>query len=259
MKIKTLAMFAASGLMAASLAHVTPAFAEDFFDEDVGNQQFALADNSGTGANMPADMGADTNAGNTGDTSAMNDGTRDNAGMNDGAADNAAMGGNAQAADNATPSMNNMPSNTAPSMSNAAGNTTPNMKNNAKATTSPSMNSGAKQNAPMSGKPKSTAPAPATSSTKGATSMNGEAGSNNMAAAAPVQQFFPNQNQASEQQAGGYQMLASNTNVNQQNQANTGVNQQSANNTQSRQQSATSNAPASEQPTADVPSGDEDF
>ncbi len=70
MKMKTLATLAASGLLAVSLAYVTPALAEEAFDEDVGNQQFALADNSSSGQAMPADMGdmnnanANDNAGN---------------------------------------------------------------------------------------------------------------------------------------------------------------------------------------------------
>lgn len=67
MKMKTLATLAASGLLAVSLAYVTPALAEEAFDEDVGNQQFALADNSSTGQAMPADMGGDM--GNANDNS----------------------------------------------------------------------------------------------------------------------------------------------------------------------------------------------
>lgn len=59
MKMKTLATLTAAGLLAVSLAYVTPALAEEAFDEDVGNQQFALADNSSSGQAMPADMGGD--------------------------------------------------------------------------------------------------------------------------------------------------------------------------------------------------------
>ena len=53
MKMKTLAMLAASGLLAVSLAHIAPAFAEDGFDDGMGGQQLAMAD---TGASqIPSD------------------------------------------------------------------------------------------------------------------------------------------------------------------------------------------------------------
>jgi hypothetical protein len=46
MKVKSLAMLAASGLMAASLVYVVPAFAEEVDEIDAGPMQLALADDS---------------------------------------------------------------------------------------------------------------------------------------------------------------------------------------------------------------------
>lgn len=54
MKMKTMAMLAAGGLMAASLAFITPAFAEDGFEDGMAPQQLAMND---AGTSMQGDMG----------------------------------------------------------------------------------------------------------------------------------------------------------------------------------------------------------
>lgn len=56
MKMKRFAMLAASGLMVASLAHVVPAYAAEFSDDEVmgAPQQLTLADNSSTSNRMEA-------------------------------------------------------------------------------------------------------------------------------------------------------------------------------------------------------------
>lgn len=68
MKVKSLAMLAASGLMAASLAYVMPAFAEEVDEMDAGPMQLALGDDS-----TPRTPDASANAENAaGDASAAN-------------------------------------------------------------------------------------------------------------------------------------------------------------------------------------------
>ena len=59
MKMKTMAMLAASGLMAASLAFITPALAEDGFEDGMAPQQLAMADTSGSA--MQGDLGPNAN------------------------------------------------------------------------------------------------------------------------------------------------------------------------------------------------------
>jgi len=54
---KSFAMLVVPGLLAASLAYVAPAMAEDMNGAD-GMQQFALADNSSTGSGMGSGMGS---------------------------------------------------------------------------------------------------------------------------------------------------------------------------------------------------------
>lgn len=67
MRMKTMTLLAVSGLMAASLAYVIPAFAEDIGDIDgEAPMQLAMGEDAGSAAN-------DNNAGNTASTPA--DGT----------------------------------------------------------------------------------------------------------------------------------------------------------------------------------------
>lgn len=58
MKMKSLAVMAASGLMAASLAYVVPAFAEDPADEIDGAapMQLAMADDAGSTDSSSSDI-----------------------------------------------------------------------------------------------------------------------------------------------------------------------------------------------------------
>lgn len=79
MKMKTMAMLAAGGLMAASLAFITPAFAEDGFEDGMAPQQLAMNDSGNT---MQGDLGPSANETQAGrfDTAANNQ--QDNAPAN---------------------------------------------------------------------------------------------------------------------------------------------------------------------------------
>lgn len=89
MKLKSMAVFVVSGLMAASLAYVLPAFAEDFDDIDgSAPMQLAMGDDSDSASDSsaaatdnsaaPADKGSDaSNAAPSSDTSSKDQGTPD--------------------------------------------------------------------------------------------------------------------------------------------------------------------------------------
>lgn len=68
MKMKTFAMLAASGLMAASIAYVLPAFAEDSVNDIDGSapMQLAMGDDAPADNNTPdANSGATDSSGNS--------------------------------------------------------------------------------------------------------------------------------------------------------------------------------------------------
>lgn len=88
MKLKTMAVLAVSGLMAASLAYVLPAFAEDANDIDgSAPMQLAMADDSNSAADSsatpadssanPVDKSGDASGANGSSSSSNDQGTPD--------------------------------------------------------------------------------------------------------------------------------------------------------------------------------------
>jgi hypothetical protein len=84
MKIKSLAMLAASGLMAASLAYVMPAYADDEFSDVALTADQGASDNNPAGTdNMPGTGSANSNPSTN---NAMGNNAGNNTGANAGAA-----------------------------------------------------------------------------------------------------------------------------------------------------------------------------
>lgn len=74
MKIKTLAVLAASGLMAASIAYVVPAFAEESFDE-ASAMQLAMADDNSGAASTDNSASSSDNAASSDKTDSSSNGS----------------------------------------------------------------------------------------------------------------------------------------------------------------------------------------
>jgi len=81
MKKMSFAMLVVPGLLAASLAYVAPAIAEDNMDNERSMQQFAVADNSSTGSSMGSGMapGNDNSNSDLGSSNSIDQGSPDTA------------------------------------------------------------------------------------------------------------------------------------------------------------------------------------
>jgi hypothetical protein len=79
MKIKSLAMFAMSGLLAASIAYVAPAMAADDNDMGQSSQQAADAQNSGDQGATTNDSSSTGNSNSSSNSSTSDQGSPDTA------------------------------------------------------------------------------------------------------------------------------------------------------------------------------------